>query len=402
MNKSVINFFKWLGIIFVVFYVFMQIYSVFINPVTTDTVYSYSTYSGFSSQGYIIRNETVVNSSASGSLSFSVDDGGRVAKGGTVAVVYGNEQDADRQLKIGRLQEQIETLETIQKYNDVNAADLPTLSSKIHSALISVIDGTQGNKVTDEHNYNALQELINRKQIITGEVADFNSLIAALRAEKASLEGAMSGVVGDIKAPESGYVVCTVDGYENIIKTGDIAALNADTLGAIKPDGQQKSAVCKIVSDYQWYIAVQMPFDESLNLKQGSKLTLMTQLVSAPELSVTVEAINKESVGNNAVVVFSCDTMNKELAALRFLDLTIVYSRYEGLKVDNRAIRTVNGVKGVYVLLASRVKFVPINVLWSGKNFSVVEKQAADDTVLRLYDEIIVKGKNLHDGKIIK
>ncbi|MBE6798970.1 MAG: hypothetical protein E7525_04270 [Ruminococcaceae bacterium] len=402
MNKSVVNIFKWLGLIFAVFYLFTQLYSVFIDPVTTDTVYSYSTYSGYSGLGYIIRNETVVTNSISGSLSYAVPDGGRVAKGGTVAVVYSNSEDADRQLKIDRLGEQIKTLETVQSYNDVNAADVPTLSNKIHSALMSVVGSTQNGAVSSDCDFDALLELINRKQIITGEVSNFNSLIASLKAEKAALESAMSQGKGTIKSPESGYVVCTVDGYENVIKPEDIASLNAESLASVSPTVADTKAVCKIVSDYQWYIAVQMPFDESLNLKVGSKLTLMTELVSVPELSVTVQSVNKESVGENAVVVFSCDTMNTELAALRFLDLTVVYSQHQGLKVDNRAIRKVNGVTGVYVLLASQVHFVPINVLWSGENFSIVEKQASDDNVLRLYDEIIVKGKNLHDGKIIK
>ena len=402
MNKTVVNFFKWLALAFVVFYLFMQVYSVFINPVTTDTVYSYSTYSGFSGTGYIVRNETIVTSNTGGSLSFTVGDGGRVAKGGTVAVVYENGQDADRQLKIDRLDEQIKTLETVQGYNDVNAADVPTLSNKIHSALMSVIESTQNGSVSAECDYDVLLELINRKQIITGEVKDFNALIASLKAEKASLEASMSSGKGVIKSPESGYVVCTVDGYENAVTPKDIEVLNSETLANIKPNTADSSAVCKIVSDYQWYIAVQMPFDESLNLKLGTKMTIKTQLASSPELSVTVQSINKESVGQNAVVVFSCDTMNTELAASRFLDLTVVYSEFQGLKVDNRAIRTVDGVKGVYVLLASQVHFVPINVLWSGENFSIVEKQASNEKVLRLYDEIIVKGKNLHDGKIIK
>lgn len=402
MNKRVLSVFKWLGISFAVFYLLTQVYSVFIDPVTTDTVYNYSTYSGYSGVGYIIRNETMVTNSIDGSLSFAVPDGGRVAKGGTVAVVYSSSADADRQLKIDRLNDQIKTLETVQSYNDVNAADVPTLSNKIHSALVSVVASTQNGAVSSDCDYDELLELINRKQIITGQVSNFNSLIASLKAEKASLEAAMANGKGTIKSPESGYVVCTVDGYENVVKPGDIATLNAERLAGIKPSVDSNGAVCKIVSDYQWYIAVQMPFDESLNLKLGSKLTLLTELVSAPELSVTVASINKETVGENAVVVFSCDTMNTELAALRFLDLTVVYSQHQGLKVDNRAIRKVDGVTGVYVLLASQVHFVPINVIWSGENFSIVEKQAADGKVLRLYDEIIVKGKNLHDGKIIK
>ena len=53
-------------------------------------------------------------------------------------------------------------------------------------------------------------------------------------------------------------------------------------------------------------------------------------------------------------------------------------------------------------MTASQVKFVPVNVLWSGENYSVVEQQASTSKVLRIYDEIVVKGKNLYDGKIIR
>jgi hypothetical protein len=93
--------------------------------------------------------------------------------------------------------------------------------------------------------------------------------------------------------------------------------------------------------------------------------------------------------------------MNTELASTRWLDLTVVYEEYEGLKVDNRAIRVVDGVKGVYVLTASQVKFVEVTVLWTGENYTIVERKNSDSKVLRIYDEIIVKGKNLYDGKII-
>ncbi len=402
MNKSVVNFFKLLAVAFVVFYLFSQLYSVFINPVTTDTVYSHSTYSGYSTVGYIIRNETVITNNLSGSLSFSVSDGGRVAKDGTVAVVYNSNQDADRQLQIDALQKQIDTLKKIQGYNDIYAADTGVISNHIHSSLMSVIEATQGSNLSNDNSIQSLLENINRKQIITGEVADFNSLIASLESQKASLIGAMAPQKGVITASESGYVVCAVDGYENVITGENIDQLNADTLASVKPAAVNSNAVCKVVSDYQWYIAVQMPFDEVLNLKKDDTVTIMTELVSAPELKVTVVSVNKESVGKNAVVVFSCDTMNKELATSRFVDVTVVYSRFDGLKVDNRAIRTVDGVQGVYVLLASQVKFVPVNVLWNGENFSIVEKQASDKKVLRLYDEIVVKGKNLHDGKIVK
>lgn len=402
MNKSIVSFFKWLAIGFAVFYVFMQVYSVFINPVTTDTVYAYSTFSGYEATGYIIRNETVVTNSTEGALSFSVEDGGRVAKDGTIATIYKNEQDAENSGRLEQLSKRIELLETIQSYNDVNAADIPSINNKIHSALISVVEGTQNGSVDGREDLDRLLEMLNRKQIVTGQLSDFKALIASLKIEKDSLEAAISAPAGILKSPESGYVVCSVDGYEGVVSADTLSELTAEGLKELKPSENDSDAVCKIVSDYQWYIACDLPFDESLNLKSGDKVTLMTELVSAPELEVTVKYINKQSVTDSAVVVFACDTMNNELASTRFLDLTVVYSRHDGLKVDNRAIRKVDGTLGVYVLIASQVKFVPINILWTGENYSIAERQASDSKVLRMYDEIIVKGKRLHDGKIIK
>lgn len=402
MSKGVANFFKFLAIGFAVFYVFMQIYSVFINPVTTDTVYAYSTISGYDTTGYIVRNETVVTNTVNGSLSFSVEDGGRVAKGGSIAVIYNSEQEADRQVRIEQLDEQIDLLETIQSYNDINATDVPSINNKLHSALISLLDGTQKGDISPSDSQATLLEMINRRQIAIGQISDFNALISTLKAERDSLKAAVTAPAGTLDSPESGYVICSVDGYENVISTDGLETLTADALQGIAPTAAAENAVCKIVSDYQWYIACEVPFDESLKIKTGSKVTLKTGLVSAPELTATVEFINKQSVAESAVVVFSCDTMNNELAATRFLDMTIVYSRFEGLKVDNRAIRKIDGTTGVYVLTASQVKFVPINVLWTGDNYSIAERQASNSRVLRMYDEIIVKGKNLHDGQIIK
>ena len=122
---------------------------------------------------------------------------------------------------------------------------------------------------------------------------------------------------------------------------------------------------------------------------------------SVSEMDVTVKYINKQSVDGDAVVILASDTMNSELAGLRSIDITLVYREYDGLKVDNRAIRFVDGQKGVYVYIASQVKFIPVEVLWQGENYSIVKQETSDKKVLRIYDEVIIKGKNLYDGKFI-
>lgn len=400
MNKGVVGVLKWAAVIFVLVYLGVQVYSGFVAPVTTDTVYPYTAYTGYETDGFVIRNETVINETVNGVLSFDVADGGRVSKGGTIAKIYPTAADADNRVRAEELDGRIATLQKIQTYNDLNAADLSSVTHKISEAVGNVTAATQNGKVSQTDYYDILLENMARRQIITGQASDFNGLISSLKAERDSLNSS-AGSTGKITSPSSGYVIYSVDGYENAVNTGSLETLNAETLAALTKESVPSTAVCKIVGDYEWYIAATVTFAESLNLKQGGKVTLKTGLSSVPELSATVKCINKQSVGDKAVVVFTCDAMNSELAQARTLDMTIVVEEHKGLKVDNRAIRHVDGQKGVYVLLASQVKFVPVEVIWSGENYSIVKQEATEKKVLRIYDEIVVKGKNLYDGKII-
>ena len=401
MSKDLMKWLKRAGIIFAAVFVILQVYSSLINPVTTDTVYKHSAYSGYDASGYIIRNETVLKSSVTGTLGYEISDGGRVAKNGTVAVIYPDGESAERRVKIEKLDLQIEKLKAIQTYNDLNAIDIGALDVKIRGALSALADETQNGEVVLSENYDNFLSSVNRKQIVTGQIGNFNQLIASLEAERDNLKASVSEPMGEIKAPLSGYVIYTVDGYETAVSADDLESLSAEAIKEIKPTETATDAVCKIVSDYEWYIAAEVPFDEALKLKLGNKIKLKTKLLSTPELTVTIKHINKQSVNQNAVVVFACNNMNTELAATRNLDITIVYDEHEGLRVDNRAIRVVDGVRGVYVLTASQVKFVPVNIIWKGENYSIAELKASNEKVLRIYDEIIVKGKNLYDGKII-
>ncbi len=401
MNKKVFSALKWMLVGFVSVYAIVQGYSFFVNPITTDTVYAHSAYTGYDATGFVIRSETVIEDTVNGVLSYEIADGGRVSKGGTIATVYSSSLDADNRIKIEELDKRIAALEKIQTYNDLNAADISTVNRNIHDALSGVVGATQNGRVEATDYYNVLLENTARKQIIVGEVSDFNTLLNSLKSQRESLKSSSGQTEDSIVSPQSGYVIYSVDGYENAFNVDELNKLNAEALKSVKRSDVPETAVCKIVSGYEWYIAVALPFSESLNLKLDSKVILKTGLRSSPELDVTVKYINKESVGGEAVVVFSCDTMNSELAQQRSLDVTVVYKEYEGLKVDNRAIRVVEGQKGVYVYLASQIKFIPVEVVWSGENYSVVKRETKDGSVLRIYDEIIVKGKNLHDGKII-
>lgn len=211
----------------------------------------------------------------------------------------------------------------------------------------------------------------------------------------------MPSPTGNIKAEESGYFVSMTDGYEKVLACSDLSKLTPEYLDNASAKEYENSVVGKIVSDYEWYIAAEMSINESLNYKEGQQLKILTSVKSSPKLSVSVKKINISETSGEAVVLFACNEMNSELAAMRSGPMTVVKAEYTGLKVDRKALRVVDSQKGVYVLSGMQINFVPVDILYSNESYIICDKKNENNNVLKLYDSVVVKGKNLYDGKII-
>ena len=131
------------------------------------------------------------------------------------------------------------------------------------------------------------------------------------------------------------------------------------------------------------------------------ELKIVTSVKSSPELPVTVKKINISESTSKAVVIFACNEMNSELASMRSGPMSVVKNEYSGLKVSRKALRVVDTVKGVYVVNGMQLKFVPIEIIYSTDDFLICDKQSDKENYLKLYDKVVVKGKNVYDGKII-
>ena len=92
--------------------------------------------------------------------------------------------------------------------------------------------------------------------------------------------------------------------------------------------------------------------------------------------------------------------MNRNLANLRIHDIEIIVDDYVGIKINNDAIREVDGEKGVYVQRGNIIQFRKINIIYSAEDYSVVES-VADSAYLQQYDSVITQGVDLYDGKVV-
>ena len=398
-SERVLKFF--VVLLIAVFFVHQAAAAVY-KPISTESASYYTAADGLNITGLIIRNETLVKSQSGGVMHFIASDGDRVAKNGIIANIYDNETASITLSRMDSVNAKIADIEEMLSYNDLEAADLDMINTRVQKSLDSMIISVSSG---DFDNYpdcrEALLSALNRRQIAMGETADFSSQLAALKSELASLSSSLPAAKGTIRAEKSGYFVSKTDGYEQTLTADILDALTPEKLDSVKSAQTPADVIGKIVSDYEWYIAARVSINESLKYKEGDSLTVYTSVKSYPQMPVTVKKINISESSSSAVLIFECSDMNSELASMRTGPMTVVKKEYSGLKVPKSALRVVDSKRGVYVLTGMQIKFVEVNVLFSNDSYMICEKQTDDENVLRLYDEVVTRGKNLYDGKIV-
>jgi len=378
-----------------------QLISTFYKPISTETAYYHTADNGFDITGIIIRNETFVKSSKDGVLHFMIDDGRRISNGGIIANVYQSEAASITLSQIDTLKSKIKDIEEIVSQNNMEAANLDVANSNVNNEFNNLIlSSSFGNFTNVNLQGEELLSALNRRQAILGDTSDFDNQLSILKSELKNLENSLSDPIGKIKAAKSGYFISKIDGYENAFNIDDLSTVTSEFLKKLSKTETEENVVGKIVSDYEWYIAANVPLEKSLSLKEGDSLILRTSVKSSLVLPVTVKKINLSGDGTDAVIIFSCSNMNSELATMRSSSMTVVKQEHSGLRIPKKALRVVDSVRGVYVVNGMQIKFVPVDIVYTGDNFILCEKND-EDGALRLYDQVVVKGKNLYDGKII-
>ena len=393
---------KFIAISFVLIIIFHHIFSGLNNNLKTETAIYYTATDGLNITGIIIRNETLITSDQNGVLHFMVSDGGRVSKDGVIANIYDNENSSITLTKINELNAKIADIEDILSYNDMDAINLDVINQKVEQRLNEFILASSSFNFSDVNKTaNELLSSINRKHAALGYDVDFSSQLTSLKTELDRLKADLPDPKGEVLAKKSGYFVSKTDGYEQVFTGENLDTITYEFLNEAKPVKNDNNVVGKIVSDYEWYITAQVSINESLNFKEGEELTIKTAIKNCPELPVTVKKRNVSEESGNAVIVFSCNQMSSELAAMRSGPMTVIKKTYSGLKIPKKALRVIDSVRGVYVLNGMQIDFVPIEIVFKTESYIICKKETTDTNALKLYDKVVVKGKNLYDGKVV-
>ncbi len=386
----------------IVFFLAYQYYVGFYSAITTESALSFQYTDGIEADATVIRSEQTMTSKREGTVHFLVSNGEKIAKGGTIANIYESDSASAAASRIIEIDEQLAVIADIEGYNDITAASVDTINVRINAFLNSFVYSTADRHFEDTGNsISDLLTMMTRKQVVTGEQTDFSSLKNSLTDEKNKLQADMGSPKGSITSDRAGYFVSNVDGFEDVLTADDLSVYTPEYMSTIKANQSSAEVVGKIVYDYEWYLAVEVSLNESMHYKVGEAVPISIDVTSVSDVTGIVDRINISKAEDRAVIIFKCNEMNSELATLRTATVTLIKASHEGIKIPSKSLRVKDGKTGVFVVNGIEAKFVETDIIYSTDDYAISKLNTADDKKLRLYDEIIVKGKNLHDGKII-
>ena len=395
------GFLKTLLLIFLLVFFAYQIFSALYQPFTTAAASYYETYNGIKSNALIVRNEKLVTSDISGIKQFVVKNGEKVSKSGTIANVYENESVSGVYAQIESLETQLEALQSLSSSAN-GTADLTVINTKIENKTAEIKAAAAKGKYDEAEELNTeLFSLLSSKNNIVDGKSDVDSLITQIKAKINSLKSGVPSANNKITADISGFFVNEADGYESVLTTENIENITPTEFKNLKPKEVDKNVIGKLVSDYTWYFAAEFDANDALKLKEGNNYNVITGENLGKEITINLVSLNSDNT-DKTVAVFSCDEADGDFSCLRRIPITVVLEKYEGLKVSNRSVRMVDNNLGVYVVSAGIIKFKKITSVYSNDEFTVCKiDKTGNSECLRLYDEVVDKGKNLYDGKLV-
>lgn len=372
------------------------------NPVKTVPAAQISMDDSFSTTGYFIRQEEVIDIAEGDTVEYNYSDGDKVSEGTALVTEYANEDALTISRELKNIEENIDQLETLR-----NVTSTTTNSSQLNqkiidqmNAICEEVEGGSLSRITSLAS--ELRQLSLKSGSLSNDREDIDVEIASLKTQAADLKERLSGSTTDITSPCSGYFCESVDGYENIFTPDVVEDLTLSKLDELADEKTAKtSGKGKVVSSYVWYFAAKVSDANAKHLTQGNTVKIRFSQASQ-DVQATVASIRDDADTDDTLVIFRSQDMNEDLISMRKQVATVVVASYSGLKVPKSAVRMEDEKMGVYVLSNSVARYKTIDPLFEGDSYYIVEQNVTGNDSLVINDDIIVEAKDVNDKKVMK
>ena len=425
---------KWINticivlILTVMLYLFQDVFKMNKNEYETEVIDEVTVQDLVNLEAFIVRDEEYLDGSSDGTFVPLVDDGDRVASGDNVARICTEEQDA---ADFAELEESIKIRDRyirLSEQTELDALDMQKLNKDIDDAYTSFLKTVNSGRYASlSDNVNDLEESLASKQVLKDGTIDIDSKIEALDKRIAELEE--KGIsTQNVVAPVSGYYISNIDGYENAVVYDSLSDITVSTVTDALSYNPVKvtDKMGKIVGSYKWYIIANIESKYSKLLEIGDSLKVNIPEYGYEDVTVIIEHLSAAKDGKIAIAL-SCNAMNETYANMRIENIELVVEEYTGYRVKTSAIHTYDPSEEttqaqedeedsttqtskaekmtvVYILRGTVMNARRVEVIYTDGDYSIVKSDSTSYQGIKAvqrYDEVIVKGRNLKNGRSI-
>lgn len=396
-----------INILIPIFAVLVLVYvlrSVFGSHMQVETLYAGSMEDMVSTKGVVIKYESVLSPEASGTLEPSVGEGARVSVGQEIAVIYSGAVEPELKNRLEQINKKIEQIEKKRADLFSFTGDVARLEQKITEETEELIQKSRaGDLAAIGEIQMVIQTLCEKKAQISGKTGAL-SLIEDLQNQKAEIESRIGAAQHSIKAPASGVFAPATDGFEQVVTPYNMMELTPSAVESLLEQEKEKQTEtatgCKVMQNFRYFIAVNVPTDRLSSLRIDNTVSLRFYDLSAELVEAKVLYLSPPE-GELTTVILETDQYVESLLKRRTVNLDFVRNRHEGYRISIKALHTKDNVNGIFVRRDDVLRFIPVTILYNTQDVAIIES-ADKNMPLRLYDEVVVSAGSYEEGKLLR
>lgn len=380
------------------------------EPYQLVATYTYQMDDGLALDGVVVRQEAVIEGRSDLS-EILPQEGEKVAAGATVALVYQNAEAMQDRREAKELRLQLEQLNYAMRRND-SMGDTNKLDGQLVTTLAELKTAASNGELGGlEEQGLELRSLVLKR---TGDLTTNSQSLSALKEAAAGIEARLktlnnsSGqLTRHVTVNRSGIFSGLADGYEDRLSPDMLDGLTVGQLDQLLQSGTEASqtAIGKLITGSTWYFATSVDDASAKRLEEGKQYTLAFTGDFDKEISMKLERLGS-SEGGRRMAVFSSDRYLSQVTLTRMGTATLVFERFSGVRVPDKALRVRTNddgttTLGVYTLVGRQAEFKSVEIVREGEGFYILRGTDTNRKVLRPGDTIILSNQELYNGKVI-
>jgi hypothetical protein len=386
--------------VFIIFFMGSHLVSFFNNPLQTVTAVLAKTTESLPVTGVVSRDESVF-SLPPGFIELTASEGERVSAGQTLAISFQSESARQNSQNLAAKTEERDLLNYIAGFGGI-ASDRTMLDAEVRLRAASFLaNASQGSTASLPRQAADIKALLFHQSNSNEGTAILLPRIQSLNEDISVLSGSLSGSSTALRAEEPGLFSALTDGLEYVWSPDAVRRISVSDFNSLNGLRSQPSDGLsgRLIQGWSWRLICLQPAYQAQTLGPEAFIRFSNGFSHR----FTVEYVSPEDNGVCAVVLFSDSFINRVISERR-MQGELILQEYEGVRIPWEGLRIDGDTHFVYCMLRGQVvrKDVTLYSELERDNYYLAEYHPWDRNALRPGDEIIIAGKDLSDGKVIK